>query len=310
MDVTAGADSGSVDDVGAADGLASQNETYNDPGDHEADAHEESAPAASPSQETKQESEFVNVPGFGRVHRDDAQKAREFVKGAYGAFEKANFTEKQLKAAQADPEAFLEKLGVDVDSIAGKRLARKLEMQLQTPEQQKQTEQERAYAEREAKLKEREEALQTKELDELTKREIQTIDKDWSEALEASGLPKHRGNLKRMAVVARDYLAKGIDVPAAHLAEIVRDEKQADEQWHQKQRFEETSDEEFAQYMSTLGPKALERVRTFLLSQVRNPTTSQAQRQQRSSPAPRPPSQKTGASKIMTEAEFRQWMNK
>lgn len=314
MDVTAGADSsGSVDDVGAADDLASPQETENYSGDQDTEQERsESAPAAV-KQQNPPTNEYVEIKGFGRVHKDDAPKFREFIKGAYGAFEQANLSQRDWKELERDPEAFLEKKGIDLDSIAGRRLAAKLEAQLQTPEQQQQSKAERDYHERETKLKEREDALAKKELDELTTREVQQIDKDWSDALEAVGLPKHRGTLREMASVARDYLAKGIDVPAAHLAEIVRDQRVANEQWHQKQTFEETSDEAFAKYMSGLSEKTQERIRSFFLNQIKSPTSrpqpSQPRQQPQRSQGPRSPSEMTGKRKIMTEAEYRQWMN-
>lgn len=296
MDSTAGADSGSGDDVGAADGLASQNETTNDPGANGSDPSQESAPAAS--------TDYVNVPGFGRVHKDDAPKAREFVKGAYGAFEKANLTERQFKALQADPEAFLEQMGVDLDTIAGRRLARKLEEQLQTPEQLKQSEAEKAFADREAKLKEREESLGKKELEELTQREIQNIDRDFNQALKATGLPPTRANLREMARISRDYLAKGVDAPADHIAELVRDELGKHQDWRMQQVFD-GPEEDFASWFNGLKPQHVEKIRQHLLSKVSSPTQPAQRSQKPSAPQPK----QAAGPKRMTEGQWRTWMN-
>lgn len=297
MDVSGGDDfGGSVENVGSADVPASQIETENQPGDHVAEPSARASPPPS--------SEFVEVPGFGRVHKDDAPKAREFVKGAYGAFEAANLTQKQMRELQADPEAFLDKMGVDLDTIAGQRLARKLEAQLQTPEQRQMSEQERRFKEREDSLTKREKEIESQRLEEMTRHEVAQLDTAFQDALTTSGLPTTRQNLREMARVSRDYLARGIDIPAAHVASLVKDELGKHQDWRMQQVFD-GSDEDVAQFMSGLGEKRAERVRQFFLKQVSSPTSNN----KRSTTTGQKAAPRSNAKQPMTQAEWSKWVN-
>lgn len=303
LDSTAGADSGdsSSNDVGTADDLASPIDVQNQTSDQHDDAGNEPAPAASTPQ-----NEFVTVPGFGRVHKDDAAKAKEFVKGAFGAFERATLTEKQIKQIENDPVAWLEQQGFDADNYAQQRLAKKLEESLLSPEQLKMTAQERDYAEREAKLKAREADIEKKQLDELTQREAAQIETSIIDALKSTGLPPRRENLIEMAKVAKSYLARGIDAPWDHVAQIVAEQREFHEAQRMKQTFDESTDEEFDRFMGGMSPKARERARGWFLKQVNSPQNPAAKRPQtNASPQPRKPA----GPKRMSEADYRKWMS-
>lgn len=331
MDVSGGGDfggdAGSEGSIGAADESASPPvETENDLGADDAESDDpESPPPAStkPKVEAKPKpaakpaakladkpsSEFVDVPGFGRVHKDDAPKAREFVKGAYGAFQQAAEVRKQLNALKAgdDPEkaiAALKSFGVDVDKIAHRRLSAKMQEQLQTPEEkaaaEHTTELQKVRAELEAERKKNTD----REHNELKKHEIKSLEDGFLAALKQTGLPPRRATLQRMANVYRGYLAKGIDVPLAHVASVVAQERKAESDEYHRENFESSSDEEFDAYMSALPEKGRERVRAWLLKQIESPTQPPARpRTPGAAPTPKP-----AADKRMSVAEFHRFL--
>lgn len=97
-----------------------------------------------------------------------------------------------LNMLQNDPEALLEKMGLNVDELAEKRLSRKIEEMKKSPEQLEREKMEKELEDLRKEKKKAEEERQKAELEKMRNEQAQQIETDISEALDSakSILPK------------------------------------------------------------------------------------------------------------------------
>jgi hypothetical protein len=229
----------------------------------------EAKPKSKADQHAEQQLEqYEKVSGF-RLHKEDADRFKKLVKGAYGAFEKANELEQLFKPENRDK--LFERMKLDPDGFAAERLAKRLEERLQTPEEKAKSELERERDELLERVKKYEKDQADKELADLEQHEAARIDREWTDVLKAKGLPGRREVLRRTAEIAKDYLAKGIDAPIEHIAEIVKEERETLGRETLKRDFEDSDDAAFDAVMKGLGDKSLKRMRAWFIAQVRRP---------------------------------------
>lgn len=121
------------------------------------------------------------------------QKARAFDKRVkeYAGFKSQ--VDALFEQLQNDPEAVLEKLGMNVDEMAEKRLARKIEEMKKTPEQIEREKMEKELEDLRKEKKRIEDEKQKAELERARDEQAQQIENDISSALEDSKsvLPKN-----------------------------------------------------------------------------------------------------------------------
>jgi hypothetical protein len=248
--------------------------------------------------------DFEKISGL-RIHKEDALKLKELIKGAYGAFEKSAKLQQLFKPENRD-ELF-KALDIDPDSFAAERLSKRLEERLQSPEEKARTEEQKELEQLRAEKKAREEQDAQKELSELEQREIARIDREWSDALKQSGLPARKENLRRMAEIARDYLVKKhVELPIEHIAEIVREEREHQDRERMRADIEEAPAEAFDAFMKKLSPKASKRIRDWFIAQVRRPPQQGGVKPQPSGNAP--PVRRRASAAPISPDEFREKM--
>lgn len=128
------------------------------------------------------------------------QKSKAFDKRAKEHATYKAQVEQMIQMLQQDPEGFLEKMGLNVDDMAEKRLSRKIEELKKTPEEIEAEKMRKRLEELEKKEKEANERAQKAELEKLKNEQATKIETDISEALESSKsiLPK-----KNPAVIQR-----------------------------------------------------------------------------------------------------------
>lgn len=178
-------------------------------------------------QETEEEFDL----GDEEMLKREFQKAKAFDKTAKESADFQKQVDAMLKRLKENPEEILEKLGLDVDDFAEKRLTKKLEQMKKSPEQ---IEKEAMQAELEALRKEKQdqkEALEKAEHERLKGQAMKQISDEISGALEASKsfLPKKPKIMQRIAETMMFAMKNGFaEVTAADVIPIV--EKQFEQE--------------------------------------------------------------------------------
>lgn len=170
----------------------------------------------------------------------------------------AEQTEKQYKELltqfKQDPWKLFDALQIDADTEAEKRLLKKLEREMMTPEQKALYEKEQHLSAREREIKEfeelkkqHEEALAKQEQEALTYKAVQEIDNDIGAVLEATGKKPTRRVVSRIAEIMLSHLDS--DEDGEHLGA----EKALG-------IFEEEMKGEIEAYLSSIPPEQLPQV--------------------------------------------------
>ena len=154
--------------------------------------------------------------------------------GAEKRFQEAAQMRKEAEAVvrflKENPREAMKQFGIDVRKFSEDVLMEHLTEQSMSPEQKKQRDTEaelNKYRERDKAETERQhkEAV-TKQEQEL----VQHYTKTFTEALEASGLPKTNETVARMARYQQQASRKGYEVPPADLAKLVRSDYENEQQ--------------------------------------------------------------------------------
>lgn len=140
--------------------------------------------------------------------------------------------EQAFEMLKNDPEAFLEQFGLDVDGLAEKRLAKKIEEMKKSPEQIEAEKMRKELEDYKKKEKELQERAQKAELERLKNEQAAQIENDISDALEdtKSILPKRNpAVMQRIAQTMLFAMQRGfVDVTAKDVIPLV--EKQYKEE--------------------------------------------------------------------------------
>lgn len=133
--------------------------------------------------------------------------------------------EQAFEMLKNDPEAFLEQFGLDVDGLAEKRLAKKIEEMKKSPEQIEAEKMRKELEDYKKKEKELQERAQKAELERMKNEQAAQIENDISEALEdtKSILPKRNpAVMQRIAQTMLFAMQRGfVDVTAKDVIPLV-----------------------------------------------------------------------------------------
>lgn len=136
----------------------------------------------------------------------ELQKSRAFDKRVKEFQSKAAQFEQIMELLQNDPESVLEKIGVDVNQLAEKRLEKQIEMMKKSPEELEREQMRKELEELKKEKQKAEEAKKQAELEALRNQQAQQIENDISEAMEAKNSILPRKNPKIYAKVAEAML--------------------------------------------------------------------------------------------------------
>ncbi len=167
---------------------------------------EEKSPQQTPAFDLKQKIKAKVNDKEEEVSVEELLKTYQLERAATQKFQKASEIEKNARKLAAEHQTLqkrlkenvwevLEEQGIDPDEIAEKRLLKKLEFDMMSPEQKEVYKLRREGAEREARLKayeqfhkDREEHLAREQAEQLKLEQINKIDTELSEAIAAKGL--------------------------------------------------------------------------------------------------------------------------
>lgn len=176
---------------------------------------------------------------YGKEERevDEATAIAMAQKGwaADDRFQKASSKEKEvlslIEKFKSDPEAFdafVRKMGHDPIEIYKRQLAKELQRKVMTPEQRELAEAREKLAAFEKNEKARKDKEHQDKVSQLQTHYEQQYDKEMSDAISTSGLPKTPKTIKRLAQLAYKNLQMGLDLPWNALTDMVREEYKAD----------------------------------------------------------------------------------
>ena len=153
------------------------------------------------------------------------QKSKAFDKRAKEHAEYKAQVEQAFNMLQQDPEAFLEKLGINVDDLSEKRLSRKLEELKKSPEELEREKMQKELEDYKRKEKEARERAEKAELERMKNEASAKIESDIYEALDSANsiLPKKNpAVLQRIAQAMVFAISKGYtDVTAKDVIPFV-----------------------------------------------------------------------------------------
>jgi hypothetical protein len=158
-----------------------------------------------------------------------AQKGQGAEKRFQEAAQMRKEAEAVVKFLRENPREAMKQFGIDVRKFSEDVLMEHLTEQSLTPEQKKQRDTDTELK----KYRDREKAETERQQKELTAKQeqelVQHYTKTFSEALEASGLPKTNETVARMARYQQQANRKGYEVPPADLAKLVRSDYEAEQ---------------------------------------------------------------------------------
>lgn len=128
-----------------------------------------------------------------------------------------------LQMLKEDPESALEQLGLDVDAITNKRVARQAERAMMTPEQLEKQELQQKLEQYESKEKQRQEAEAKAKQEEQDKVVFSRIEKGFLSAAERHGLDGTPENLGRMVEIASEALDLGVPITEDQIISELRE---------------------------------------------------------------------------------------
>lgn len=139
-------------------------------------------------QEIEEEIDFNDDEGL----KKHLQKSKAFDKRLKEFSTYKSQVEQMLEMLQSDPEALLEKMGINVDELSEKRLTKKIEEMKKSPEQIEREKMEKELEDLRKEKKRAEEDKQKAELERMRNEQAQQIETDISSALDdaKSILPK------------------------------------------------------------------------------------------------------------------------
>lgn len=143
-------------------------------------------------------------------------------------------TEAFIEALRSDPMSVLTnpQLGLNFRELAEQYLAKEIGREMLTPEQREIEELRQFKAERERQEEEARQAeMTTKQQAEFKAQQVkyaQAYDREITDALTGSGLPRTPQTLKRVAELMHNALSKGYELDAVTAADMVRESYQSD----------------------------------------------------------------------------------
>jgi hypothetical protein len=157
-------------------------------------------------------------------------------KAAQKRMQEASTTKKQvesfIKALKDDPMSVLSDPKImgneKFQEIAEAFLSKRLQEQLLTPEERAQAEKDERLSKYEKAEKERAEAAEKAQAEQLEAKYRDQYEKTIIGALEASTLPKTPFTVKRMAELMQKNIQHGLDLEPAQLAQLVKEDYQAE----------------------------------------------------------------------------------
>lgn len=181
----------------------------------------------------------LKVNGVEREYDEDTVIRRaQLAESADQKFQEAAKMRKQaeafIQALRDDPISVLTNpnLGVDMRKIAEKFLAKEYQREMISPEQRELEELREFKAQRERELQEQQEREQMtakeREFSVQQQKYAQEYDRQISEGLANSGLPKTPQTLKRVAELMHSALRKGYELDVATAVDMVRESYQND----------------------------------------------------------------------------------
>lgn len=198
-----------------------------------------SSSAASADASAKKEVERKYKLKFGKTEREVSEKeALALAQKGWAAdekFQKAAATQKEVNAfierMKVDEDAFdefIKFLGKDPDDVYKKQLGKSLKRKVMTPEEAEREELRSKVQKYEAEKKAEEKRKHEEQVKALQEKYEQQYDKEMSEAIQGSGLPKTPKTVKRCAQIMYRALEQGYDLPWTLVVEEVRREYQED----------------------------------------------------------------------------------
>lgn len=205
---------------------------------------------AKPASETTQEGSTQKTPEvkeaerkyklkFGKTEREVSEKeALALAQKGWAADEKFQTAAQKQKEVDAfinrmktDEDAFdefIKFIGKDPDDVYKKQLGKSLKRKVMTPEEVEREELRSKVQKYEAEKKEAEAKKHEEHVKALQEKYEQQYDKEMSEAIAGSGLPKTPKTVKRCAQIMHRALEQGYDLPWSLVIEEVRNEYQND----------------------------------------------------------------------------------
>lgn len=173
---------------------------------------------------------------FGKMERELsekdviawAQKGWASDEKFQGAASKEKMMNEFIARFKDDPDALYRHLGVDPVEAAKKRLAAELKRKVMTPQEREIAEYKEELEAFRKKEKDRADNEHKEKVTQLQTKYEQQYDKEMSEAIMASGLPKTPKTVKRCAEIAYRNLQQGYELPWSTIMEVVRSEYQND----------------------------------------------------------------------------------
>jgi hypothetical protein len=209
------------------------------------------------------------------------QKSKAFDKRLQEFSSYKSQVDQLLKMLEEDPESVLEKMGKDVDSLAEKRLSRKIEEMKKSPEQLDKEKMENELKELREEKKKAKESADKSELERMRNEQAQQIESDISSALDSakSILPKKNPMvLQRISATMLLAMQNGYkDVTAKDVIPLV------EKQWREElNQFFSVLPEDTIEHL--VGKSNLDRVRKTRVAQKKVQTTTAKQLTAQSSP--------------------------
>lgn len=192
------------------------------------------APAAPAKKKFKYKADGAEI----EEELDDSEITNRLslAKAAQKRMQEASTTKKQVenfvKALKEDPMSVLSDPKImgneKFQEIAEAFLSKRLQEQLLTPEERAQAEKDERLSKYEKAEKERAEAAEKAQAEQLEAKYRDQYEKTIIGALEASTLPKTPFTVKRMAELMQKNIQHGLDLEPAQLAQMVKEDYQAE----------------------------------------------------------------------------------
>lgn len=171
-----------------------------------------------------------------------------------------------VEALRGNTEAVLEALGIDVDAFAEERLSRQVQRSMMSPEQQE-LEDLRAYRSQQEQTQQQtqQQQQQTEEqqrTEQMVHQYRQQYDQDITRALSQVEVPKTAATVRRVAVLMKNALNHGYDLPVETAASMVQEELRSDVSTMY-------GGLEGEQLIKQLGPELTRKIRAYDLAQIK-----------------------------------------
>lgn len=165
------------------------------------------------------EEEWNKYASLGKAAQKRMQEAAEVRKQHEKLQQDVNTL---LSVLQSDPARVLNDLGVNPEEFANSVINKKLEEEAKSPEQKEKEEMLQKLQDAEKKLKDAEEQRKKEEQERLTQEAASKIEKDISDAIESSNMPKHPYFVRKVADLLLLATSQGIDVEANDVIPIAK----------------------------------------------------------------------------------------